>query len=95
MNTFRNGDKVYTVADIERLERELAKANKRIEEWEEWQYAIAYRAFVTGFETEKPKVPNDELLSASSINHFQHEIDRYCMASAHSVLKQLRKEQEK
>jgi len=30
MNTFRNGDKVYTVADIERLECELAKANERV-----------------------------------------------------------------
>lgn len=30
MNTLRNGDKVYTVADIERLENELAKANERV-----------------------------------------------------------------
>jgi hypothetical protein len=32
MNTFRNGGKVYTFADIERLEEQLAKANERVKE---------------------------------------------------------------
>ena len=34
MNIFRNGDKVYTVADIERLEHELVQANVRVKELE-------------------------------------------------------------
>ena len=33
MNTFRNGDKVYTTSDIERLEHELAKANACVEKY--------------------------------------------------------------
>ena len=72
----------------------LAKANERVRELEQFQQEIAYRCFLEGLNTEKPREQNAENGTATAINHFAVEVGRYARGTSRSILEQLRKEQE-
>lgn len=76
------------------LTEELEAANERVRELEQFQQEIAYRCFLEGLNTEMPREPNAENGTATAINHFAVEVDRYARGSSRSILEQLRKEQD-
>lgn len=80
-------------SEIETLRTQLAKANERVRELEQFQQEIAYRCFLEGLNTEMPREPNAENGTATAINHFAVEVDRYARGSSRYILEQLRKEQ--
>ena len=99
MNTFRNGDKTYTVADIERLERKLAQANERIKKLEKEfsNKKLSHVGFTNGDQVKYAKVEEGAFYPDTSGNCY---IPLYMLKShEHRIettsIEQLRKEQEK
>jgi len=80
---------------IDSLTEQLAKANERVDGLERFQEEIAYRCFLAGLNTEKPREPSGENQTATAINHFAVTVDRYAISASRSLLEQLRKELEK
>lgn len=63
MNMFRNGDKVYTVADIERLEQQLANANE--------DYKTLFSAFESCQDELKKSNERESVLSCQLDSHME------------------------
>lgn len=89
-----NEDYKTLFSAFESCQDELKESNERVKELEQFQQEIAYRCFLEGLNTEKPREPNAENVTATAINHFAVEVDRYARDSSRSILEQLRKEQE-
>ena len=80
---------------LQRYESEQLQPLKlRVEELERFQEEIAYRCFLEGLNTEKPREPNAENETATAISHFNVMVDRHARGVSRSLLEKLRKEQE-
>lgn len=73
--------------EITRLRAELAKL-------EQFHETVAYRCFLAGLTTEKPREPNAQNNTASAISHFNVMVDHHARSASRHILEQLRKEQE-
>lgn len=76
------------------LRSRLGSALGRNSEYNSAIETVAYRCFLAGLTTEKPREPNVQNNTATAISHFNVMVDRHARSASRHILEQLRKEQE-
>ncbi|QDP61512.1 MAG: hypothetical protein Unbinned8596contig1000_25 [Prokaryotic dsDNA virus sp.] len=76
------------------LRSRLGSALGRNSEYNSAIETVAYRCFLAGLTTEKPKEPNVQNNTATAISHFNVMVDRHARSASRHILEQVRKEQE-